>query len=93
MTTHRTTKLAAELEKLYKERSPDMLYHGWHHVYFVAKKAVIFAKELDVDIELVEAATLMHDLNYLVEVNSNPEVGKEIRERYLVSAGFLPVNS
>ena len=88
MLTSRTATLAKELEELYQKRRADMPFHGWHHVYFVAKKAVQFAAEFDVDRELVEAAALTHDLNYLVEVNSEPEIGKELRAQYLTSAGF-----
>lgn len=88
MITPRTTTLAAELEKLYQDRSADMLFHGWHHIFFVAKKAVKFAEEFDVDVELVEAAALTHDLNYIVEVNSEPEAGKVLRAKYLSEAGF-----
>lgn len=88
VTTPRTNYLTAELERLYQDRSSDVLFHGWHHIYFVAKKAVQFAEELDVNTELVEAAALTHDLNYLVEVNSEPEVGKELRFKYLANAGF-----
>lgn len=88
MITSRTTKLAEELEKLYQDRSADMLFHGWHHIAFVAKKAVKFAEEFTVNIELVEAAALTHDLNYIVEVNTEPEAGKELRAEYLAGAGF-----
>lgn len=88
MITPRTTKLAEELEKLYQDRSADMLFHGWHHIAFVAKKAVKFAEEFDVNVELIEAAALTHDLNYLVEVNTEPQVGKELRAAYLTDAGF-----
>lgn len=88
MLTPRTTKLAEELEKLYKDRSADMLFHGWHHIYFVAKKAVEFADEFDVNNELVEAAALTHDLNYIVEVNTEPGVGKELRAKYLEGVSF-----
>lgn len=80
MQTPRTTKLAADLEKLYNDRSADLLFHGWHHIYFVAKKAVQFAKEYDVDKEQIEAAALTHDLNYLVKINSEPEAGKQLRD-------------
>lgn len=88
MTTSRTTTLAAELARLYQDRSADMLFHGWHHIAFVTKKAVKFAKEFDVNVELIEAAALTHDLNYIVEVNSEPEAGKELRAKYLAEAGF-----
>lgn len=88
MTTPRTSKLTNELEKLYQDRSADMLFHGWHHIYFVTKKAAEFAEAFDVNKELVVAAALTHDLNYLVEVNSEPEAGKELRAKYLSESGF-----
>lgn len=88
MLTTRTTELATELEKLYLNRSEDMLFHGWHHIYFVTKKSVTFAEEYEVNKELVEAAALTHDLNYLVEVNTEPEIGKDLRAEYLQKAGF-----
>lgn len=88
MATERTTKLADELRELYQTRD-DLLFHGWHHIFFVAKKAVEFAGEFpDVDKELVEAAALTHDLNYVVEVNTEPEAGRELRAQYLADAGF-----
>jgi len=90
MVTSRIAKLASELEKLYRDRSAEMLFHGWHHISFVAKKAVSFAEEFDVDKELIEAAALTHDLNYIVESNSEPEAGKDLRAKYLSEAGFLP---
>lgn len=89
MTTKRTAALTQELEKLYHDRSADLLFHGWHHISFVAKKAVEFAEEFDIDVEIVEAAALTHDLNYIVEPNSGPEAGKELRAQYLDQAGFL----
>jgi uncharacterized protein len=87
-TTGRTTKLTDSLKQLYTERSGDMLFHGWHHIYFVTNKALVFAEEFDVDTELIEAAALTHDLNYLVEVNSEPEAGKDLRAEYLHAADF-----
>jgi uncharacterized protein len=87
MTTLRTTKLADNLYELYKSRG-DLLFHGWHHIYFVARKAVQFADELTVDKELVEAAALTHDLNYVVKVYTEPEVGKKLRVEHLEKAGF-----
>lgn len=91
MITPRTAALTEELKKLYQDRSADMLFHGWHHISFVAKKAVKFAEEFDVNVELVEAAALTHDLNYIVEVNSEPEAGEELRAAYLADAGFSEI--
>ena len=88
MTLARITHLRQILENLYIERGKDLPYHGWHHIYFVAKKAVLFAGELGADVEIVEAAALTHDLNYLVEPYSEPEAGKQLRESYLGKAKF-----
>ncbi|HEY1835366.1 MAG TPA: HD domain-containing protein [Candidatus Saccharimonadales bacterium] len=90
MATERTDKLTESLHELYQTRG-DLLFHGWHHIFFVTKKAVEFADEFpDVDKELVEAAALTHDLNYVVEVNTEPEAGRKLRAQYLADAGFAP---
>lgn len=89
MTTSRTNTLATALKELYYTHARTLLFHGWHHIYLTAKKAVEFADEFpEVDKELLEAAALTHDLNYLVKTNTAPEVGKELREQYLTKAGF-----
>ena len=36
----------------------------------------------------MEAAALTHDLNYIVKPNSEPEEGKELRQKFLSKAGF-----
>lgn len=87
--TLRTKKLTRALEDLYRDRSKDLLYHGWHHIYFVTKKSLVFSEGLTVDLELLEAAALTHDLNYLIEPNSEPEVGAMLREEQLQNAGFI----
>jgi len=88
--TTRLQNLSDALYELYKDRK-DLLFHGWHHVYFVSKKAVEFADELGVDKEVIEAAGLVHDLNYVVKTGTEPEAGKELRTSYLQAAGFSPV--
>lgn len=79
--------LEGSLETLYKEKSRDLLFHGWHHITFVQKKAIIFAKELGADQGIVEAAALTHDLNYVAK-GSHPSDGKELRETFLKKAGY-----
>lgn len=86
--SERTQKLTQDLQNLYQDRSKELLYHGWHHIYFVTKKALVFGDALDVNVELLEAAALTHDLNYLVEPNSEPEVGATLRKKQLQAAGF-----
>lgn len=40
------------------------------------------------DAEIVEAAALTHDLNYLVDTRSGPELGAALRQKHLAQAGF-----
>jgi uncharacterized protein len=37
---------------------------------------------------LVAAASLVHDLNYVVRSNSSPDAGRQLRRKYLENAGF-----
>jgi uncharacterized protein len=85
--TTRLQHLSDSLYELYKDR-PDLILHGWHHIHFVSKKTQEFADDLDVDKELIEAAGLVHDLNYIVEAESGPGTGQALRKRYLSAAGF-----
>lgn len=84
----RNEALAAALQKVYEEHKGELLFHGWHHIAFVARKAIAFAGELGVDKEFIEAAALTHDLNYLVDTKSGPELGVNLRRKYLGEAGF-----
>jgi len=80
--------LFQSLEKLYKEKNKDLPFHGWHHIIFVRKKSLEFAEELKADASIVEAAALTHDLNYMIEKNSDANAGIELRKRYLRESGF-----
>lgn len=60
----------------YAERLP---FHGWHHVRFVRSKAVAFATSNGSDVSVVEAAALVHDVNYLVRRNSAAAAGHDLR--------------
>jgi len=71
---------------LYKEK--ELLFHGWHHITFVKKKGGEFARAIGADVFFVESAALVHDLNYLIAPNSEPEVGRELRQEKLSSAGY-----
>jgi uncharacterized protein len=85
----RTDKLRKDLEKLYGNYQKELLFHGWHHIIFVARKSVEFASELQADKEIVEAAALTHDLNYIVDVRTeSPEAGLTLRISHLKDAGF-----
>lgn len=59
-----------------------------HHANFVAAKALKWASGLTVDRELLEAAALTHDLNYVVDTQSDAAAGSALRRRCLKAAGF-----
>ncbi len=82
------TKLRTKLEEIYKEHNKSLLFHGWHHIAFVAKKAKEFAHAINADEFITESAALVHDLNYIVEINSEPEIGKDLRKELLEEAGY-----
>ena len=81
-------KLRELVLALCDEHKDVLLFHGWHHVQFVTSKATQFARSLGADEELVEASALVHDLNYIIEVNSEPEKGAELRASVLAEANF-----
>lgn len=80
--------LGKAVASLYEELAGQVPFHGWHHVEFVRTKAVQFARERGADRFLVEAAALVHDVNYLVKINSEPDAGAGLRGRLLREAGF-----
>jgi len=71
------------------ENSQKLLFHGWYHINFVSKKAVEFAHSIRADAFLAESSGLVHDLNCIVEPNSEPGVGQEMRKEFLEKAGYL----
>lgn len=72
----------------YEKHGKSLLFHGWHHIFFVQKKSIEIAATIDADLFYVETTALVHDLNYLVEINSDPEIGKELRHELLQSSGY-----
>lgn len=86
--TEKLNSLRKIVDDYYGENGKALLFHGWHHISFVQKKSAEFAKSIDADLFLVESAALVHDLNYLVEPNSNPEIGGELRQTLLQRAGY-----
>lgn len=84
------TQLETALGTLYQERSAELLFHGWHHISFVSAKAGIFAAEVGADVFLVRSAALVHDINYLVRKNSDPEEGRGLRQKLLAEASYAP---
>ncbi len=75
--------LRSEIYKLYQTHSQILLFHWWHHIDFVVKKSIIFGKSIDANLFLVESAALVHDLNYIIEINSEPEIAAEYRAQLL----------
>lgn len=84
----KTLRLRKNLENFYLTYNKELLFHGWHHILFVARKSVVFADEIGADKVLVEAAALTHDLNYIVDRKSEAEAGYELRAEFLKGAGF-----
>lgn len=80
--------LRNSLEKLYEQNKTTLLFHGWHHIYFVAKKSVEFSESIKANTFLVESAGLVHDLNYLAGIDSEPEVGTDLRMKLLKEVGY-----
>lgn len=78
--------LREKTETLYADKK--LLFHGWHHIEFVTKKAVEIAEEIGADQFLVASASLLHDVNYLVAKNSDPEAGEQLRHNYLNECGY-----
>lgn len=88
MSSSKIEKLFEQIQPLYMKHSKDLLFHGWHHITFVKKKALEFAGSVNANKFIVEAAALTHDLNFIVKPNSEPEEGKIIRQEFLGKAGF-----
>lgn len=80
--------LRVQVKALYDKHTATLLFHGWHHIQFVAVKAKLFAESVGANQALTEASALVHDLNYIVEVNSEPEVGAELRATILSTASY-----
>jgi uncharacterized protein len=83
----RLNEIRERLEELYR-KSNALPFHGWHHVQFVRDKALQFAQSINADLLIVELAALTHDLNYIVEINSEPDAGANLRKALLEDAGF-----
>lgn len=81
------TALRRAVRALYAKHDSRLPFHGWHHVRFVRDKAVEFAALNGSDVRFVEAAALVHDVNYVVHRNSSAAAGRELRTELLTSAG------
>ncbi len=79
--------LETSLKSLYAQHQ-HLLFHGWHHIWFVFRKSRVFAADIGADEFLVQSAALVHDINYIAEKNSKPEAGQEIRKKILTENGY-----
>ncbi len=86
--TSKISALHTNIKNLYEAHKDTLLFHGWHHIQFVTKKATDFAKTIDADVEIVQAAALTHDLNYMIAINSEPGAGEILRANILKEAGY-----
>jgi uncharacterized protein len=84
----RLTSLENAVHEMYLSTEISLPFHGWHHIYFVKTKAVEFAHERNADSYLVAAASIVHDLNYVVRKNSSPSAARKLRGSFLKGAGF-----
>lgn len=79
--------LQGQVESIYLQH-PEVGFNGWSHVFFVWQKTAEFARANRSNSFLACSAALTHDLNYLVELHSKPEVGAELRSEILRSTNF-----
>jgi len=82
--------LNSKVEKLYQENKSTLLFHGWHHITFVMRKAIEFSDAIQAETDIVKAAAITHDLNYIVKPNSEPEEAKPLRSQLLSESGYSP---
>ncbi len=85
---NRIKKLEEILRPLYEQYKERLLFHGWNHIRFVQVKSKFFAEKISADLFLVESSALVHDLNYIVKLNSEPGEGRTLRENILREAGY-----
>jgi uncharacterized protein len=76
------------VRRQYQEFASGLSFHGWHHVEFVRTKAVSLALKNNADVTIVEAAALLHDLNYMLQRNSRATVACQMRAQLLGDLGI-----
>jgi uncharacterized protein len=72
------------------ENKSKLLFHGWHHIQFVHRKAIEFAGYLKCDIEKAAVASLVHDLNYIFSDKLEPEAARAQIIYYVTNANYPP---
>jgi uncharacterized protein len=76
-------ELSRQVHGLYLGFTSGLPFHGWHHVEFVRARAVTYAHKNGADAAIVEAAALLHDLNYMVKRNSRASAAEDLRRQIL----------
>lgn len=84
------TRVERQVHALCLRHARRLPFHGWHHVSFVRDKAAEFAALNGSEVPVVEAAALVHDVNYLVRRNSVAAAGSGLRRGLLAEAGVGP---
>ncbi len=83
------------LEKLEKELSPELTYHGFHHTIDVLEVAAELCGHLDILPEetiLVKTAALFHDSGFTVSNVNHEETGCQIARDNLPRYGYTEGN-
>jgi HD superfamily phosphodiesterase len=83
------------LEKLEKELSPELTYHGFHHTIDVLEVAAELCGHLDILPEetiLVKTAALFHDSGFTVSNVNHEETGCQIARDNLPRYGYTEEN-
>lgn len=62
-------KLSRIVKEKYRKNKKFLFYHDWLHTELVRKYALELGEKCDADLEIVEAAALLHDIGYAL----NPE--------------------
>lgn len=83
-------QLYKEVESIYLEplNKGKLLFHGWHHVKFVHDKAILFADDINANVEMVAVAALVHDLNYIFSDSLDPFEVENETKIILEGAGY-----
>ena len=79
------------LEKLEKELSENLYYHGVHHTIDVCKtvESIALAEGIEgEDIFALKAAALFHDSGYITKYRENERIGVEMAKEFLPEFGF-----
>lgn len=80
------------LDKLSKNLSPALTYHGLHHTLDVVKNVLILAKLEGItkpqDLKILEAAAWLHDIGFITTATGHEEESCRMAEDILPQFGF-----